>query len=70
LAPEAGLPGHELNRIDSWLVFVYFVGDADVGGPESVEEWREALAVLHETLGLRAHPMLERKVDVFVEVDG
>jgi hypothetical protein len=59
---------HELNRIDGWLVFVYFVGDADVGGPESVEEWREALVVLHDALGLMPHPLLERKVDVFVEV--
>ena len=59
----------EVNRLDAWLVFVYFVGDASVSGPETEEEWRAALQVLHEALGLpMSHRMGARVVDVFVDV--
>ncbi len=58
----------ELNGIAAWLVNVYFVGDGDVGGPETEAEWREALTVLEGALGLRRHPLSSRKIDVFIEV--
>lgn len=60
---------HELNGIDSWLVFVYFVGASGVDGPTSEREWKAALKVLHGALGLGGHPLLSRAVDVFPEVD-
>ncbi|MEX2048509.1 MAG: hypothetical protein WEB90_02930 [Gemmatimonadota bacterium] len=60
---------HELNEIDTWLLFVYFVGDSDVHGPDTVAEWKAALEVLYGALGLnRRHPLLRRRVDVFVDV--
>ena len=60
---------HEVNGIDSWLVFIYFIGDDDVGGPGSEAEFRAALTVLHGALGLRRHPLLLRCVDVFIDVE-
>ena len=61
----------EVNRIDAWLLFVYFVGDADVGGPTTVREWEAALQVLHGALGLgKRHRLASRVQDVFVDVRG
>ena len=60
---------HEVNGIDSWLVFIYFIGDDDVSGPGSEAEFRAALTVLHGALGLRRHPLLRRCVDVFIDVE-
>lgn len=58
---------HEMNGVDAWLVFVYFLGDSEVNGPQTDVEWRAALEVLHGALGLKRHRMLKRKVDVFLE---
>ena len=60
---------HEVNGIDSWLVFIYFIGDDDVSGPGSEAEFRAALTVLHGALGLRRHPLLRRCIDVFIDVE-
>lgn len=59
---------HELNGVESWLVFLYFTGAEDVGGPASEAEWRPAIEEIHQALGLREHPLLERVVEVFVDV--
>lgn len=59
----------ELNRIDAWLVFVYFIGDTDVNGPSSKVEWKAALEVMHGALGLRRrHRLLNYVLDVFIDV--
>ena len=61
---------HEVNGVDAWLVFVYFVGDGDVrrsrqrGGVEG-----PAIQVLHGALGLKSHPLLNRVVNVFLHVE-
>jgi len=62
---------HEVNKIKSWLVFLYFVGDETIAGrpgPTSEREWRAALEVLHGALGLRKHRLLTQKVDTFVDL--
>lgn len=61
---------HEVNSVDSWLIFVYFIGDSEVEGPKSEAEWKAGLEVLHGALGLtKGPPLLNRKVDVFLQVD-
>ena len=58
-----------LNGIPSRVVFVYFIGDVEMGGPSSRAEWNAALEVLHEALGIRsAMPAYVR--DAFVDVRG
>ena len=49
------------------LVFVYFVGDADMQGPASRHKWQGAVSAVHEQLGItgRMPPYVR---DVFVDV--
>lgn len=57
------------QNVSAQLVFVYFVGDSDMQGPTSADEWRGALRVARHMLGLpRSHPLSDRIVDVFVPV--
>jgi len=58
---------NELNAVPTELVFVYFVGDADMQGPASSHEWRSAISAMHEQLGItgRTPPYVR---DVFVDV--
>lgn len=59
----------ELNDIDAYLVFVYFIGDEDVNGPKTVEEWKAALTVAKMVLGVgKRHPLNKFVSDVFVNV--
>ena len=43
----------EVNGLDAHLVFLYFLGDGQMGGPRSRKEWEVATEVLHEALGIR-----------------
>jgi hypothetical protein len=56
-----------LNGLPAFLVFLYFLGDREMEGPESRREWDAAIAVLHEALGLRGRVPPYVK-EVFVEV--
>jgi len=48
------------------LVFVCFVGDAEMEGPESADEWRGALRVARRMLGLSKRSRFSgRVIDVF-----
>ncbi|MBU4233498.1 MAG: hypothetical protein KKD99_09050 [Proteobacteria bacterium] len=59
----------EVNGIPAYLVSVYFVGDKQVSGPESVAEWQAALMVAKGVLGLgKRHRLSEHMADVFIEV--
>jgi len=59
----------ELNGIDAYLVFTYFVGDDDVNGPRTVNEWKAALTVAKKVLGIsERNPMSKFVSDVFVDI--
>ena len=59
----------ELNGIDAHLVFTYFVGDDDVKGPKTVNEWKAALTVAKNVLGINERNPLSKFVsDVFVDI--
>src|SRR5258707_15292979 len=48
------------------LVFVCFIGDTDMKGPESADEWRGALHIARRMLGLpRRHNFSHRMIDIF-----
>ena len=60
----------ELNRIPAYLLFIYFIGDSDVDGPQTAEEWKAAIEVAERVLGLPSrHRLSEYIVDIFVHVD-
>ena len=59
----------ELNAVPAWLVFVYFTGDDDVGGPATQETWEAAIQDMKSELGLaNAHALLPFIIDVFIDV--
>ncbi|MGB3627569.1 MAG: hypothetical protein WA989_17195 [Henriciella sp.] len=41
------------HRVDAHLLFVSFIGDEDMGGPTSRDEWRAAFRTADYALGLR-----------------
>jgi hypothetical protein len=57
-----------VNRLPAFLVFVYFIGDKSVSGPESIAEWKAALTVLEGSLGLSSHKLKKYVADVFIDV--
>ena len=54
------------NGVPTRLVFLYLVGDADVGGPMSRAEWQTKLDTVHTELGLPTLP--DFVTDVFIDV--
>jgi hypothetical protein len=58
----------ELNGFDAYLVFVNFLNDPDLDGPHTEREWRAAIKVLHEALGVRGKLPRKHVIDVFVDV--
>jgi hypothetical protein len=41
-----------LNGLPVQLVFIYFIGDPDVAGPDTVQEWKQAVEAVQASLGL------------------
>lgn len=59
----------ELNAIDAYLIFAYFTGDQDVGGPQTVAEWKAAITVAEKVLGLPTRNRLSKyTAEVFMDV--
>jgi hypothetical protein len=58
---------NQLNDVPAHLVFLYFVGDDDMAGPASREQWEAFVASAHEALGVTGR--LPRYVrDAFVDI--
>ncbi|MCC7000921.1 MAG: hypothetical protein IT357_02105 [Gemmatimonadaceae bacterium] len=57
-----------LNRINARLVFLYFVGDEDVGGPVSRAEWDGAIRVTEAYLGVGRHRLSSFVHHAFIDV--
>jgi len=50
------------------LVFIYFIGATDVGGPTSRLEWEGAIKVTEAYLGIGRHKLSSYIHHVFVDV--
>lgn len=59
-----------LNGVPAWLVFVDFVGDRAMEGPETAAEWEAATQVLHAALGIAGSrsPLMSHVLHVPLEV--
>jgi hypothetical protein len=59
-----------LNGVPAWLVFVDFVGDREIGGPDTAAEWEAATKVLHAALGIAGcrSPLMSHVLHVPLEV--
>ena len=60
----------KLNRLPAYLLFIYFIGDEDVDGPQTAGEWKAAIEVAERVLGLPArHRLSDYVADIFVHVN-
>ena len=61
-----------MNHLSAYLIFLYLIGDTDMQGPKTAEEWSGALRLLHKQLGIedaRLHQQLGGAViDIFIDV--
>ena len=58
-----------LNKQPARMVFLCFIGDAEMGGPTSREEWEGAIKVTEVYLGLQRHKLSRYVHHVFVNVN-
>lgn len=58
-----------LNGIDAYMVFVYFLNDREMNGPETTREWQAAVSMVKASLGLRRHRLSRYVVDIFIDVE-
>ena len=56
------------NKLDALLVNVYFVNDSEMKGPETADEWKGAIRLLHRCLGIREYLLKKWVVDLFFDV--
>jgi len=57
-----------LNRVPARLVYLYCVGDDDVGGPKTRAEWEGAIRVTEAYLGIGRHKLSRYVHHAFVDV--
>jgi len=57
-----------LNEVPACLVFVYFVNDKEMKGPQSIDEWNGALSLLTSYLGIGRHRLKKYIADIFIDV--
>ena len=58
-----------LNSVPAFLVFIYFLNDRQMNGPETEPEWKAALTVMHKYLGIKRNKLAKYVGDVFVDVN-
>lgn len=57
----------EKLKVPAFLVNIYFIGDSTVSGPETKQEWHEAISGLHSHLGISHNRLSEFMTDVFID---
>jgi len=57
------------NKLPAYLIFVYFLKDAEVKGPTTVHEWKGAIKLVHSYLGIGRHKLQRYVVEVFIDVN-
>lgn len=56
------------SGVDAHLVLLYCVGDSEMSGPESTEEWQSHLSTVYTHLGLQGDMAARGVVNVFLPV--
>lgn len=56
------------NDVPAYLVFVYFLNDAEMKGPSTVLEWEGAEQLLHSYLGLGRNMLWKFITEVYIDV--
>ena len=58
------------NGFSAYLLFVYFLNDSEMNGPQTSDEWKGAIRLVHCCLGLREHLLKSFVADLFIDVRG
>lgn len=58
----------ELNGLDAYMVFLYFLNDEEMGGPRTVDEWKTVIELAQRSLGVCGHPFLKYAPSLFIDV--
>lgn len=58
----------ELNRLDAYLLFIYFADAPDVPNPCTAQQWEGAIRLTERCLGLGAHPFRDRVATLILSV--
>lgn len=58
----------ELNHLPAYLVLVYFINDAEMGGPNTIDEWEGAIKLMRTYLGIGRHKLQKSILNVFIDV--
>jgi hypothetical protein len=57
-----------LNKLDAYLIFVYFLNDASVNGPKQINEWENGITKLYQAIGLEKNNLFSNYIiDVFID---
>ena len=59
-----------LNKVPSHLVFIYFVGDQEMNGPKTVDEWKGAVRTIEAFLGVERTKLSPFVHHLYLKVDG
>ena len=57
------------NGVDAHLVFIYFMGDADMRGPKARTEWSDAIESARKHLGFEHGSSILGVTDVFIDTN-
>ena len=57
-----------INKLPAYLVFINFVNDKEMAGPETAEEWKGAIEMLHTYLGIRKNKLSKYIIDMFIDL--
>jgi hypothetical protein len=57
-----------INDVPAYLIFVYFLNDETMGGPNMREEWLGALRLVKAYLGIGRNKLQKYMDDIFVDV--
>lgn len=58
----------ELHKKNAFLVFIYFLSDSSVNGPETKEEWLGAISLMKKYLGINKNKLSPFIRDIFIDV--
>lgn len=58
----------KINKKNAFMVFIYFLSDSSVNGPETKEEWLGAISLMKKYLGINQNKLSPFIRDIFIDV--
>jgi hypothetical protein len=58
----------EKNNLPAYLINVYFLNDAEMSGPSTIQEWEGVIKLLKSYLGIGKHKLQKYTRDLFIDI--